>query len=212
MYQHLDMVYHTAARYCVIFISESYAKKAWTKHELKSAQARAFKENSEYILPVRLDNTELPGLPPSIGYLDARKLSLSEMCALIVTKLGLRDEKDVAEQLNSENYNERVSALTQIAIHRLTEHFERIIQLMLNDSSDAVREKAAWALDNINDTRVLPSLIQAIHDHSRGVRSNAGWALVHLGEIVRPDVERILETSNNESVKDMATLILQRLM
>ena len=56
LYQHLDEIYRFAARFCIIFVSNHYVKKAWTKHELKSAQARAFQENSEYILPVLLDD------------------------------------------------------------------------------------------------------------------------------------------------------------
>ena len=49
LYIYLDEIYRTAAQYCLIFVSENYIKKAWTKHELRSAQARAFEENSEYI-------------------------------------------------------------------------------------------------------------------------------------------------------------------
>ena len=48
------------ARYCVMFFSQHYVAKAWTKHELKAAQARALNENEEYILPIRLDSTEIP--------------------------------------------------------------------------------------------------------------------------------------------------------
>jgi hypothetical protein len=54
LYVHLDDVYKNHARYCVIFVSSFYAKKLWTNHERRSAQERAFQENSEYILPARL--------------------------------------------------------------------------------------------------------------------------------------------------------------
>src|SRR4030042_5862224 len=73
LYQHLDLVYRTKANYCIIFISSDYAKKLWTNHELRSAQARAFEENREYILPARFDDTELPGVLPTIGYVDLVK-------------------------------------------------------------------------------------------------------------------------------------------
>src|SRR6266852_295827 len=72
LYQHLDEVYRTKARYCVIFISTAYAGKVWTRHELKSAQARAFEENREYILPVRFDDTELPGVLKTTQYIDLK--------------------------------------------------------------------------------------------------------------------------------------------
>jgi hypothetical protein len=60
LYEHLDQVYQGAARYCVLFASEHYANKVWTNHERRSAQARALRENEEYILPVRFDDTDIP--------------------------------------------------------------------------------------------------------------------------------------------------------
>jgi hypothetical protein len=56
---HLDSIYRGAARYCLIFISRHYVAKAWTRHELRSAQARALVSHREYILPVRLDDSPL---------------------------------------------------------------------------------------------------------------------------------------------------------
>jgi len=87
LYQHLDNVYRNMARYCVIFIFLAYANKLWTKHELKSAQARAFKEHREYILPVRFDDTELPGVLETVGYIDLRQTSPSTLVGLIKSKL-----------------------------------------------------------------------------------------------------------------------------
>jgi hypothetical protein len=85
LYQHLSEVYRKQARYCVIFISKSYSEKLWTKHELRSAQARAFEDNREYILPVRLDETELPGVLPTIGYISNK--SPEDLADLIICKL-----------------------------------------------------------------------------------------------------------------------------
>src|SRR4029077_16204697 len=66
LYQHLSDVYKNRASYCIVFASADYASKAWTSHELKSAQARAFEEKGrEYILPVRFDSTEIPGILPT---------------------------------------------------------------------------------------------------------------------------------------------------
>lgn len=87
LYQHLDYVYQHMARFCVIFISSHYAKKLWTKHELRSAQARAFRENQEYILPARFDSTAIPGLPDTVGYIDLRSLSPESFAQRICAKL-----------------------------------------------------------------------------------------------------------------------------
>lgn len=88
LYQHLDNIYQNKAKYAVIFISESYSKKLWTNHELKSAQARAFSENEEYILPVRFDDTEIPGIRKTVGYLSLETLKPFELGKKIIEKLG----------------------------------------------------------------------------------------------------------------------------
>src|SRR5260221_193502 len=62
-------VYENRAEYVVLFISRHYAAKVWTQHELKSALTRAVRERRAYILPIRIDDTEIPGLNPAIAYL-----------------------------------------------------------------------------------------------------------------------------------------------
>ena len=212
LYKHLDEIYRSAARYCLIFVSEHYIKKAWAKHELRSAQARAFEENLEYILPIRLDEAELPGLPQTIAYLDARTIPLTEMCQMFVSKLGLKREIDIETLLSSKDGEDRARALTEIAIRGYAEYFERVIELMLSDPINDVRVEAARALDNLNDSRAFSALVKAIHDPSFSVRSAAGWALVHLGEeLVRSEMEKIRRESDNDGAKGMALLVLQNL-
>ena len=89
LYQHLSDVYQNKARYTVIFISQHYASKLWTRHELKSAQARAFLERYEYILPARFDDTEVPGIRNTIGYMNLAKLSPVELAEAVRQKLIL---------------------------------------------------------------------------------------------------------------------------
>lgn len=85
--EHLDRVYQSA-RYCVMFISQHYANKVWTNHERKSALARAVKEKGEYILPVRFDDTEIPGVRHTIGYVDLREKTPEQLGEMLLRKLG----------------------------------------------------------------------------------------------------------------------------
>lgn len=94
LYAHLHEVYSSFARYCVIFISKHYAKKLWTNHERRAAQERAFKESSEYILPARFDDTPVPGLPDTVGYISLKERTPEELAALIAEKLGGRQRHD----------------------------------------------------------------------------------------------------------------------
>jgi len=88
LYEHLSDVYKNKAKYTIIFISEYYAKKLWTNHERKSAQARAFNERHEYILPARFDDTEIVGIHETIGYIDLRYKNPNEFVSLIIQKLN----------------------------------------------------------------------------------------------------------------------------
>lgn len=88
LYQHLNDIYKNKCLYCIIFISKEYAEKLWTKHELSSAQTRAFKENREYILPTRFDDTELPGLNETIGYINLNEISPTELALMASKKIN----------------------------------------------------------------------------------------------------------------------------
>ena len=90
LYTHLSAIYKDKARYCIMFLSEYYACKPWTNHERESAQARAFEEKEEYILPVRLDDTEIPGILQTLGYLDLRSGSIDKVYQALVEKLPNR--------------------------------------------------------------------------------------------------------------------------
>lgn len=94
LYSHLDEIYQNAARYCLIFISKNYAKKLWTNHERQSAQARAIKGHSEYVLPVRIDQTKIPGIRDTTGYVDLKNTSIPMLGELVLKKIGPRQIGD----------------------------------------------------------------------------------------------------------------------
>ena len=87
LYTHLSDVYQNRARFCLMFISANYAQKLWTKRERESAQARAFKESREYILPLRLDSTSIPGIEDTVGYIDLAHSTHEHVVELLVEKL-----------------------------------------------------------------------------------------------------------------------------
>src|SRR6267142_6778518 len=87
LYQHFQTVYRDTARYCVVLISTAYARKLWTRHELRQAQERAFRERQEYILPLRLDDTELPGMNSTVGFLDLRIMDVATVGLRVLEKL-----------------------------------------------------------------------------------------------------------------------------
>ncbi|MFC3310848.1 TIR domain-containing protein [Blastomonas aquatica] len=69
--EHFHQIYSRGTQYVVMFISAEYVAKAWTRQERCSAVSRQMKDEAEYILPVRFDDTAVPGLPDTIQYLSA---------------------------------------------------------------------------------------------------------------------------------------------
>ena len=90
LYETFDAIYRLKAKYCVLFLSKHYAGKVWTNHERRAAQARAVQENREYILPVRLDGTDIPGLSPTIGYLDFQRVGVTGLVKATLRKVGVK--------------------------------------------------------------------------------------------------------------------------
>jgi hypothetical protein len=87
LYEHLSKVYNESARFCIMIISKHYASKTWTTLERQNAQARAFREQQEYLLPIRLDDTKIPGLLETVGYINFNDHSIEEITNLIIRKL-----------------------------------------------------------------------------------------------------------------------------
>lgn len=118
--QYLDSVYFEKAMYFVPFISEEYVKKEWTKLEVNSALERNMNESrpdfQQYILPVRFDDTRVPGIVGSIAHVDARKTTPQEIARMIFEKVNgtkkvteTDKEKEFPEIL-PENYNTEINA------------------------------------------------------------------------------------------------------
>lgn len=104
--EYLVELYRRRASYCVVLVSEHYVRKRWTRHEWRAAQTRAFEEfDRAYILPIRLDETELPGLLPTMGYLSLTEKSLSTIGDAIWTKVASTSETNKLYRQAEQAYN-----------------------------------------------------------------------------------------------------------
>ena len=76
------------AKYCVAFISRHYLKKGFPLHELHNAMASEIKEKSIKVLPVKLDDVDLPsGLPKTKIWVNAQNISPEKLAEMIITKI-----------------------------------------------------------------------------------------------------------------------------
>lgn len=82
-----DRIYRKQSRYCVMFISKEYKNRVWTIQERRSAFARNLQEGGEdYILPIKVDDTDIDGLPPTIGYMHINK-GIAHIAETLIKKI-----------------------------------------------------------------------------------------------------------------------------
>ena len=86
--EYFSHIYGKNAKHCVMCISSSYKDKIWTTHERRSALCRALELKSDYILPLRFDDTEIDGLLPSVAFIPATEKTPEEVAAITLKKLG----------------------------------------------------------------------------------------------------------------------------
>ncbi len=71
----LHEVYAEQSHFVIIIESAAYREKKWPKHELAAAITRAARmRGGAYILPIRLEEVEIPGLPDFTGHLPGGQL------------------------------------------------------------------------------------------------------------------------------------------
>ncbi|HEX7308630.1 toll/interleukin-1 receptor domain-containing protein [Lentzea sp.] len=95
--EYLDKVYREDSSFCVMFVSADYVRKIWTIHERRSALARGLTDpHRPYVLPARFDDTPVPGVRPSLGFIDLRNRTPRELAVLIAEKVGTPVEPEPA--------------------------------------------------------------------------------------------------------------------
>lgn len=103
---YLEEIYTHKSRLCVIFISQNYIRKEWTCYESAAAAVRMLSSNlkrKEYLLPVKFDDTQVPGVLNTIGFIDGKWKTPGELGDLIIKKLRAYDKKDY-ELMSIENF------------------------------------------------------------------------------------------------------------
>ena len=87
--EELPAIYGEQAAVVVVFVSADYAARDWTRLERRAALARAVREQREYVLPARFDDTPLPGLLPDMVTVDLRTRTPQQFAAMIADKLAI---------------------------------------------------------------------------------------------------------------------------
>lgn len=71
-----------------MIISRDYIRKQWTKVEKKGLHwLGSLKKKNDYILPLRLDDSVVKGILPTMGYIDYTRRKHMEVLQILLDKL-----------------------------------------------------------------------------------------------------------------------------
>ncbi|GLY49757.1 TIR domain-containing protein [Lentzea sp. NBRC 102530] len=102
--EHITETLTDKVRYVLMFVSRHYVEHDWARHERRVVQARALAQQNEYVLPVKLDDTEVPGLLPTTGFLNLHDHSPEQIARAVTQKLAQhRAEFDARAPLTPES-------------------------------------------------------------------------------------------------------------
>lgn len=85
--EYLIDIYQHRARYCVAFISRSYCAKPWPRRELLAARSAVFTRNdSDYLIVARFDDTPVPGALALDHFVDLRTMEPEDLANIIIVE------------------------------------------------------------------------------------------------------------------------------
>jgi len=85
---YLDETYGSKSEWCAVFHSQFYTAKAYPRLEFKGMLSGMLRQQRDYVIPVRLDDTSLPGQWADIGYIDGRHFSTDQVSELLLQKIN----------------------------------------------------------------------------------------------------------------------------
>lgn len=135
----LEKIYTYESRYCVIFISKYYIQKQWTCYESASAMCRMLENNTkgkEYLLPVKFDDTKVPGVLSTLGFVDGKKKTPEELGRLIIKKIN-------AETNNSQPLL-TIKEFKKHIVEILTTNFPNHWKVVCSESSEKINIKYSF--------------------------------------------------------------------
>ncbi|TAN53869.1 MAG: TIR domain-containing protein [Methylococcaceae bacterium] len=86
---HLQAIYHDQADLVVVFLCKEYNQKQWCGLEWRALRDLIKRREDALLLPIRLDDADIPGLLSIDGYVDAQGRPAEEIAALILQRLGM---------------------------------------------------------------------------------------------------------------------------
>jgi beta propeller repeat protein len=81
-------IYGPKTRFVVVLMSEYYPVKDWTGFEFSIMRREAERRKTEFILPVRLDDTKMEGIKDDVAYLDYQVEGIDSIVECLLEKIA----------------------------------------------------------------------------------------------------------------------------
>ena len=151
LYTFLADIYSNKARYAIVFVSQHYVKKCWTKHEFKFINERMFNSETEYLLPVFLDDTKLCGIPETQGYLTNK--TPYEVAVMFAKKIN----KDIDVELMKSELQQSLPTYEITVRGRNVRFYSAVEEFDAEYPLSFLME--LYKLDMLYDLFILPALV-----------------------------------------------------
>lgn len=86
---YIQSIYHDHSELVVVFLCAEYDKKEWCGLEWRAVRDLLKKKETAAIMPMRFDDTQIPGLFSIDGYVDIANRNLDEVAQLILQRLDI---------------------------------------------------------------------------------------------------------------------------
>ena len=105
----LGKIYFQDSYFCIILLSREYYQKMYPNRERRSALLHQAEVNPEYILPIRMDDSEIDISLRGIVFLDRKKITIAQVVSRVKVKLQLNREKvndDLLHKMVNQHYED----------------------------------------------------------------------------------------------------------
>ena len=119
-----EKLFKEKSDFCVVLISKDYVEKEWPTLEGKYIKDRWMRDEN-YLIPVIIDDTKLPGLPDLTGYISTKGRSAKEIAEVVMATI--RGRKGISTSIKKQQ-----NTKPSYPLPRLTKSF------------DHTREKSTW--------------------------------------------------------------------
>ena len=112
-----ERIYGQESRFVIPIVSRHYRREDWPQFEFAAAKKEAKRRKGEFILPVRVDDTPLLGLPQDVAYLNLADMSIREIAEAVLTKCGVKASAHTKCKTSRPPQSAQTSALSVLPRH-----------------------------------------------------------------------------------------------